>query len=97
MSLFQRVVDMDLDVAYPRPDLLDYLHATRAGTHDSHSLSGRLDAFFWPPARVAARSFEREVSSDVGYVGLGCEALGDPIIGQVGRVALDSLTVHRIK
>ena len=64
-------------MAYLRSDLLNHLNATCAGTDDPDSLSSRLDAFFWPPASVTARSFERLASFNVGYVGLGCEALGE--------------------
>lgn len=74
------LTDMDLDVTYLWSDLLDYLHAARAGTDDPDSLSGSIDAFFGPAARVAARSFKRVTSFHVGYERFGRVALDDPVI-----------------
>lgn len=79
------VGDMDSDVAYLWSDLLSHLDAARASTDDADPFSGRLDTFFWPPTCMTAWPFECVASFDVGCVGLGCETLGDPVMGPVGR------------
>jgi len=97
MDLSQRAVArMDLDMAYLWTDLLNNLDTARTSTDDSDSLSGCLDTIFWPSACVATRSFERISSLDVGYVGLGCEALDDPVMIKKDKI-MGTLTVQRIK
>ena len=96
-SFSMLAIGRDSDVAYLRSDLLNHLDATRAGTNDPDSLSGHLDALLRPSACVTAWSFKGLTSFDVGYVGFGCEALGEPVIDHVGRTVIDTLTVQRIK